>query len=113
MHKQLIVFDPKVSWGHILTIATLLVGMVAGYYQLKAEALQTRADSDREIAKLRAEIDVASLNALVLINKNSSEINYQGKVIAVQLENIHALIRNLSDALEASGVSGGPRDPRR
>lgn len=104
--KRLIAFDPKVSWGHIFTICTLMIGMVAGYYQLKADTQKNRSVFDREIAQVRAEIEVAQLQTLILINKNSDEINNQGKIISIRLENIDRMIRDMRAEFKADNETG-------
>jgi len=78
-------FNPEISWGHVMQAVLIIVGLTAGYVQLKAD-VQARTET------LSAAITIAKLETSREVDANRSKIEAQNQVIAAQLGAIREAI---------------------
>lgn len=84
-------FDPKLSLGHIGQILALIVGLTAGYFQLKADAAETR----QKMALLESQTNAR-------IDANTARIETQGAMLTQRLDWIGQTLEQLRADLQAA-----------
>ena len=78
-------FNPEISWGHVMQAVLIIIGLTAGYVQLKAD-VQARTEA------LSAAITISKLETSREVDANRSKIEAQNQVIAAQLGAIREAI---------------------
>lgn len=95
-------FDPKLSIGNVLTIATLVIAAVAGWFSFEARLSAAAADVTRLEAS--AAIEMARFDReLEKLEKQQQAFSDQRQEVAVRLARIEERLIAIANALAVKG----------
>jgi len=102
-------FEPKISFGHIGQAILIVVGLTAGYYQFKADAVAMANASEKARNAMNTQIEIIRIGMTAQIDKANNRIDTEGALTNQRLLTISETLKQLRADLREARNSGGPQ----
>lgn len=75
-------FNPEISMGHAVQILTLIIGLIAGYYQIKSDVAAARSEMSVAQVSLEGRLEVNEVRLTSLTNSIDDKLRFIAEQIA-------------------------------